>query len=172
MIPTAKMAAGATFPNLSWPAVGGGRVEPAAGDGWRLLIVYRGQHCPVCKTYLGTLNKLLDDFKAAGVTASVVSADTVGKAQAEAKAEGWRFPVGCDLSIPDMRALGLYVSGPRSPQETDRPFSEPGAFVINPEGKVQIVDISNAPVARPDLRVLLGGLKFIIEAKYPIRGGD
>ena len=172
MTPTAKMAAGATFPKLSWPAVGGGRVEPAAGDGWRLLIVYRGQHCPVCKTYLGTLNKLLDDFKAAGVTPCVVSADTAEKAQAEAQAEGWRFPVGYDLPTEDMRELGLYVSEPSSPQETERAFSEPGAFVINPEGKVQIVDISNAPVARPDLRVLLGGLKFIIESKYPIRGGD
>ena len=172
MTPSAKLAAGATFPKLSWPAVGGGRVEPAAGDGWRLLIVYRGRHCPVCKSYLGTLNKLLDDFRAAGVTPCVVSADTAEKALAEAKAEGWRFPVGYDLAIPDMRALGLYVSEPRSPQETDRAFSEPGAFVINPEGKVQIVDISNAPIARPDLRVLLGGLKFIMEAKYPIRGGD
>ena len=80
--------------------------------------------------------------------------------------------MGYDLPTEDMRELGLYVSEPRSPQETERAFSEPGAFVINPEGTVQIVDISNAPVAGPDLRVLLGGLKFIIEAKYPIRGGD
>ena len=33
-----------------------------------------------------------------------------------------------------MQALGLYVSTPRSPQETDRPFAEPGLFLINPDG--------------------------------------
>jgi hypothetical protein len=64
---------------------------------------------------------------------------------------GWRFPVAYGLSPDQMRTLGLYISEPRSAQETDRPFAEPGLFVVNPEGKVQIVEISNAPFARPDL---------------------
>ena len=33
-----------------------------------------------------------------------------------------------------MLALGLYVSEPRSEEETDRPFAEPGVFVINADG--------------------------------------
>ncbi len=64
----------------------------------------------------------------------------------------------------------LYTSEPRSPQETDRPFAEPGLFAINPEGKVQIIDISNAPFSRPDLAGILQGLKFVQEKQYPIRG--
>jgi len=69
-----------------------------------------------------------------------------------------------------MRALGLYISAPRSPQETDRPFPEPALFVVNPQGNIQIIDISNAPFARPDLNGVLKGLKFIQEKQYPIRG--
>ena len=69
-----------------------------------------------------------------------------------------------------MRQLGLYISEPRSPQETDRPFAEPGLFVINPEGKVQIVEISNAPFARADLAGILHGIKVIQERNYPVRG--
>ncbi len=69
-----------------------------------------------------------------------------------------------------MRRLGLYVSEPRSPQETDRPFPEPGLFVINPDHQLQIIDVSNAPFARPDLASLLDGLKFIQDKDYPIRG--
>ncbi len=72
--------------------------------------------------------------------------------------------------MEQMRALGLYISEPRSPQETDRPFAEPGLFVINPEGKLQIIDISNAPFARPDLATVLMGIKLIQEKSYPIRG--
>ena len=72
---------------------------------------------------------------------------------------------------PDqMRALGLYISEPRSAQETDRPFAEPGLFVVNPEGNVQIVEISNAPFARPDLAGILHGIKVIQERNYPVRG--
>lgn len=66
--------------------------------------------------------------------------------------------------------LGLYISAPRSPNETDRLFPEPGLFVVNPEGKAHIIDVSNAPFARPDLRGVLNGLKFIRERDYPIRG--
>lgn len=62
------------------------------------------------------------------------------------------------------------MSSPRSPAETDRHFPEPGVFVINPEGRLQIIDISNAPFARPDLAALLTGLKFIQAKDYPIRG--
>ena len=74
----------------------------------------------------------------------------------EAGDEKWRFPVGYDLSVDQMRTLGLYISEPRSPQETDRPFPEPALFITNPEGKLQIVDVSNAPFARPELNAVIG----------------
>jgi hypothetical protein len=69
-----------------------------------------------------------------------------------------------------MRDLGLYLSEPRSPPETDRPFAEPGLFAINPDGRLQIIDISNAPFARPDLTAILNGLKVVQERQSPVRG--
>ena len=165
-----KMSAGAQFPALSWNAVSGGRVAPCDGAGWRLLIVYRGKHCPLCKSYLNKLGEMLDEFQAASIAVATVSADTQEKAEAEVAECGWKFPVGYDLTIEQMRELGLYVSDPRSPQETDRAFAEPGLFVINPAGQVQMIDISNAPFARPDLKSLLQGLKFVMSKDYPIRG--
>jgi hypothetical protein len=82
------------------------------------------------------------------------------------------FPLAYDLSIAQMQTLGLYISHPKSPEETDRPFAEPGIYVINEKGQVQVTDISNAPFARPDLATLIGGLGFIRnpENNYPIRG--
>ena len=167
---TKKIAAGAPFPDLAWPRVGGGAVAPARDAGWRLLVVYRGKHCPLCKKYFKTLDGLIVQFAAAGVSVAAVSADPEEKAKADVAEQGWRFPVGYGLSTADMAALGLYVSAPRSPQETDRPFAEPGLFLINPQGRVQIVDVSNAPFARPDLAAILNGAKFVIEKGYPIRG--
>ncbi|MDW5318514.1 peroxiredoxin-like family protein [Rhizobium sp. PL01] len=165
-----KLMAGTSFPKLSWPTVNGGALNLTEIEGWRLLVVYRGQHCPICRRYLTTLNGLASDFGGAGIKVFAVSADTKAKAETEAQEEGWTFPVGFDLMPDQMNALGLYVSNPRSVEETDRPFSEPGLFVINPDGKVQVIDVSNAPFARPDLSQLLGGLKFVIGNDYPIRG--
>jgi peroxiredoxin len=167
---TQKLAAGATFPAMAWNAVSGDRVDPASASGWRVLIVYRGKHCPLCKIYLNALNEMLGEFQAADIAVAAISADGKEKAESQVAECGWNFPVGYDLTIEQMRQLGLYISDPRSPQETDRPFAEPGLFVINPEGRVQIVDISNAPFARPDLGSLLKGLQFVIAKGYPIRG--
>lgn len=165
-----KLAAGAAFPPITVPRFGGGELAPAAMHGWRLLVVYRGKHCPLCKPYLSTLDGLIDTFAEAGVSVMAVSADPEEKAAADVQEFNWRFPVGYDLSVPQMQALGLYVSAPRSAQETDRPFAEPGLFLINPEGAVQIIDISNAPHARPDLALIARGAKRIQEVNYPIRG--
>ena len=97
-------------------------------------------------------------------------ADPQEKAQAFADETELSLAVGYDLSLAQMDTLGVYVSDPRSPKETDRPFAEPAVFVINGEGNVQILDISNAPFARPDLESLLDGVKFVRDNDYPVRG--
>jgi peroxiredoxin len=165
-----KLKSGSDMPKVNVPKVGGGELVLGSGQGWQMLVVYRGKHCPICRAYLKMLDGLLDQFKGINTTVMAVSADPKDKAETEALEEGWRFPVGYDLSQAQMHALGLYISEPRSPQETDRPFPEPGLFIINPQGKIQIIDISNAPFARPDLNGVLKGLKFIQEKQYPIRG--
>jgi peroxiredoxin len=165
-----KFAAGAQFPPLSLPKVGGGHVQIGGTDGWQMLVVYRGKHCSQCKKYLKGLDGLLADYRSHGVDVVAVSGDPKEKAETEVVEEGWRFPVGYGLNPDQMRTLGLYISNPRSPEETDRPFAEPGLFLLNPEGRAQIIDISNAPWSRPDLTSILGAVKVIKERNYPVRG--
>ena len=57
-----RFRAGEPFPSLSWPKVGGGTLSLANDPGWRLLVVYRGQHCGLCREYLAELNGMLDAF--------------------------------------------------------------------------------------------------------------
>ncbi len=165
-----KFAAGAPFPDMAWPLTSGGELRIARAPGWRVLVVYRGKHCPRCTAYFKVLDGLLEDFRAAGVFIASVSADPEEKARASVAEHGWKFPVGFGLTMEQMRTLGLYISEPRSAQETDRPFAEPGLFVINPDNNAQVVDVSNASYARPDLALLLSGLKYAIENRLPVRG--
>lgn len=165
-----KLQAGLQLPPISLPKVGGGDVRFGGAAGWQMLVVYRGKHCPQCKRYLKGLDGMLDDYRAAGVEVIAASADPKPKAETEVAEEGWHFPVGYDLSQDQMRQLGLYISNPRSAEETDRPFAEPGLFLLNPAGQAQIIDISNAPWSRPDLANILNAVKAIKERNYPIRG--
>ena len=165
-----KPQAGSEFPALSMPKVGGGELTLGGRGRWQAIVIYRGKHCPLCRKYLKTLDTLLGEFQQADIGVVAASADPREKAESQAAEEGWRFPVGYDLTLEQMRTLGLYLSDPRSPQETDRPFAEPGLFVLNADGRVQVVDISNAPYARPDLAALLSGIKNTREKNNPIRG--
>jgi len=170
MSTTRKLEAGSMVPAISAPKVGGGRIAIGNTGGWQMVVVYRGRHCPICRTYLKGLDGLYDEIDGGGTEVVAVSGDPKEKAESEAAEQGWRFRVGYGLTTDQMRQLGLYISEPRSPQETDQPFSEPGLFVINLQGQAQIIDISNAPFARPDPRGVRNGLRFIEERSYPIRG--
>ena len=165
-----KRAPGTPMPAFRVPSVSGEELDFGAADDWKMVVVYRGKHCPLCRSYLSALNLLVDEFQSLGIKIVALSADPLEKAEIQAREERWRFAIGYDLSIDQMRNLGLYISAPRSPMETDRPFSEPTLFIVNPEGRLQIVDISNAPFSRPDLRALLDGLRFLRANDYPIRG--
>lgn len=165
-----KFEAGGMFPAFAWRAVSGATVAPVEQSGWRLVVVYRGKHCPLCTSYLGQMNSMQGAFSEAGLKVWALSADPIERARAQVDEQGWTLPVLAGLDEEQMRTLGLYISSPRSAAETDRNFAEPGIFVMNPDGAVQIVDVSNAPFARPDLKGLLAGIQFVMAKNYPVRG--
>ena len=165
--------AGQAFPKTNVAQVGGGTITlgtPSGAQDWQLVVVYRGLHCPICKRYLTQLDGMQEKFHELGVEVVAVSGDPEAKAKPMVDEAGITLPIGYGLNLAQMAGLGLFVSEPRGPQETDQPFPEPGLFVINEKGNVQILDISNAPFARPDLESLLGGIKFVRANDYPIRG--
>lgn len=168
---SAKPAAGGALPVLSFPKVGGGSLSVGgARERWTLFVVYRGKHCGRCKKYLTILEGMKGEWEKAGFDIVAVSADPQEKAQADIAEFGWSFDIGYGLSETQMKDLGLYISDPLSPSETDRRFAEPGIFCVRPDGTNQIVAISNGPAARPDLAELLDGMIFTIENDRPARG--
>ena len=42
--------------------------------------------------------------------------------------------------------------------------------LIRPDRKLHIMDVSNAPFSRPDLKMLKSGIAFVQKKDYPIRG--
>ena len=170
-----KLIAGSQFPTIEVTGLAGNIVNiamPAAGCDWKMVVVYRGKHCPLCSHYLTQLAQLKADFAGLGIDIIAVSADSETQAKAHMSELNLNLDVAYGLSIEQMQALGLYLSHPRSAQETDHVFAEPGLFVINEKGQLQVIDIANGPFVRPELNTLLSGLGFIRnpDNHYPIRG--
>jgi hypothetical protein len=49
-------------------------------------------------------------------------------------------------------------------------FSEPGVFLVRPDGTLYYGAVQTAPFARPNFNDLLGALDFVIANNYPARG--
>ena len=167
---TAKLHPGQTLEPFTFRRLDGEDYTFGAPGAWQALFVIRGQHCPICKSYLGEIEQRRDALAALGVSLAAVSADSEAQTRVTAEAVRPGFPLLYGMDEAIMRRLGLYVSEPRSVQETDHRFPEPALFVVNADGVLQLVDIANAPFLRPDLDRLVRGLGFVIEKNYPIRG--
>ncbi len=170
-----KIEAGSHFPGIEASSLEGKRValdERRDGADWKMVVVYRGRHCPMCTRYLNALETFRKELSDIGIDIVAVSGDSREQLQAHLEKLDVGFPLLYGLTIEQMQALGVYISHPRSEQETDHPFPEPGLFVVNDEGRVQVVDISNNPFSRPALDQLVSGLAWIRKPDndYPIRG--
>lgn len=167
---TGKLHPGQKFEALKFSCLDGADLTFGAPGAWQALFIFRGQHCPICKSYLGEIEQRRAAFVQLGVSVAAASADSEAQSRITADASKFRFPMLYGMDVPTMQRLGLYISEPRSVQETDHRFPEPALFVVNKDGVLQLVDIANAPFLRPDLDRLLRGVGFIIEKGYPIRG--
>ena len=172
---TAKLQAGAEFQSL--PVRDGQDAlvdisKPGNGADWQMVVVYRGRHCPLCTKFLNNLAGFRQRLLDIGIDVAAVSADSKEQMEEHLSRLDVNFPFYYGLTIDQMQDLGLYISIPRSEQETDHNFPEPGLFLVNSEGRLQVIDISNYPFARPDIEVFVSGLEWIRapENNYPIRG--
>jgi peroxiredoxin len=174
MTNSVKLITGATFPSVEATLLDGTMVNLGKahnGADWQMLVVYRGKHCPLCVRYLNLLEEHQKALKDIGVSVSAVSADSKVQLEESMDKLSVTYPIAYGLTELQMKQLGLYISAPRSEQETEHNYSEPALFVINSEGTLQAIDISNVPFLRPELDVVVRGLTFVrSQSDYPIRG--
>ncbi len=164
-------------PPLEVDTLGGKRWSLASQSAERFIMVvfYRGLHCPVCRTYIGELDKLRDDFAKRGVGVIALSTDT--RERAEETRTKWgltHLDLGYGLSIESARRWGLFVSTSRGTTsagvEEPAEFSEPGLFLVKPDGTLYWSSVSSMPFARPHFNEMLQAIDFVIAKDYPARG--
>ncbi|MCB1957939.1 MAG: AhpC/TSA family protein [Rhodocyclaceae bacterium] len=164
-------------PALSVPTLSHGPFELAtdAPEHFTLVVFYRGLHCPVCAKYLLELERLVPEFEKRGVKVIALSSDEAERAQAMAdkvRASALRFGFGLPLAVA--RQWGLYISTSRGKTsigiEEPARFSEPGLFLVRPDGSLFYGAVQTMPFARPVFAELLGSLDFVLANDYPARG--
>jgi hypothetical protein len=70
---TDKLKSGERLPDVTVPQLGGGELRlgvPVDDHDWQMVVVYRGKHCPICKTYLAELERVAPEFERMGSASS------------------------------------------------------------------------------------------------------
>ena len=140
-----------------------------------MVVFYRGLHCPICSRYLADLERKLEAFKERGVEVIAISSDS--EERARQSKEKWQLPnltIGYGLDLDTADAWGLYISTSRGMTsagvEEPKLFSEPGLFLIRPDGTLYFATVQTMPFARPGFAEVLNAIDFVIEKDYPARG--
>lgn len=164
-------------PSLEVALVGGGAWSLAeqASENFTMVVFYRGLHCPICSNYLRDLERKLEQFAKLGVSVVTISSDTEERA-VQTKAD-WgleKLAVGYGLDLDKAREWGLYISTSRGKTSTgfEEPalFSEPGLYLIRPDGTLYFGTVQTMPFARPNFAEILKAIEFVINNDYPARG--
>jgi peroxiredoxin len=164
-------------PRLQVPTLAHGPFNLAddAAPNFTLVVFYRGLHCPICLKYLLELGRLQPEFEKRGVKVIALSSD--GRERAQAMADKLNAPnlrMGFDLGLANAREWGLYVSTSRGTTsigiEEPALFSEPGVFIVRPDGTLYYGAVQTMPFARPHFDELLAAIDFALAKNYPARG--
>jgi peroxiredoxin len=140
-------------------------------ENFTLVVMYRGKHCPICKSQLEELGSKLDKFTERGINTVAVSMDT--KERAMVVDREWKtgdVPLAYGMSEEKAREWGLYISTGREGSDEPDMFSEPGMFLVRPDGTLYFASVQNAPFTRPPLDQLLQGIDYVLKNDYPVRG--
>ena len=154
---TEKLCPGSEFPELSVFDSNDELVdisEPLGDEKWQMIVVYRHRNCPKCTEHLNKLTSFRQRLLDIGIDLAGVSCDSKDDLKDHLTRLDVNFPLFYGLTIEQALGLGLHISPPLPPK-VDHEFSEPGLFVINPKGQLELVSISNNPLLRPDLDVLV-----------------
>jgi peroxiredoxin len=140
-----------------------------------MVVFYRGLHCGICSRYLADLERKLDAFKERGVEVIAISSDT--EERARQSKEKWQLPnltIGYGLDLDTADAWGLYISTSRGMTsagvEEPKLYSEPGLFLVQPDGKLYFATVQTMPFTRPAFADLLNAVDFVTSKDYPARG--
>ena len=161
---TEKIAPGSEFPELRVFDSNDNLVDiskPISEAKMQMIVTYRHRNCGKCTEHLNTLSNFRQRLLDINVDLAAVSCGSKEDLQDHLTRLEVNFPLYYGLKLEQARNLGLHISPPE-PTKVEHEFSEPGLFVIYPNGQLGMVSISNNPILRPDLNVLVSTLEKVL----------
>lgn len=91
---SSKIEAGSQFPEIKAQSLDGESValhRRTNGADWKMVVVYRGKHCPLCTKYLNQLETFKNELEGIGVDTVAVSGDSEAQLKEHSKSSTSAF---------------------------------------------------------------------------------
>ena len=170
-----RVIPGDTMPAIDARLAGGGKWALATerAEKLALLAFYRGVFCPICRSWVADLDRLVPEFEKRGVSVIALSCDR--KEGAEKAVKDWglnKLRVGYKLDVEDARRAGLYISegrgiNPATGQKEPMLFAEPALLLVRPEGELYAAWIQSTPYARVHVAEVLTAVDNFVAKTLP-----
>jgi peroxiredoxin len=111
-------------------------------------------------------------MSAAGSGWRVIAISGDSRERAQRARDEWgleKLTIGYGLDVETMEAWDLYISKGLSDDEPEV-FSEPGLYVVRPDGSIYYAAVNSMTFGRPRMSELLKALQMKIEQDAPARG--
>ena len=144
------------FPALELQLVSGDtlKLPQGTGEGYGVLLFYRGYWWPFCRQQLADFQALLKDFESEQIKVIAASVDPIEKAKEFVEKIGVTYPVGYGLHAEEIsRVTGAFY-------EKERKFLHATGFVIRPDKTIANACYSSGPIGRLTARDTLSLIKF------------
>lgn len=170
-----RVIPGDTMPAIDARLAGGGHwaLAQEKSELLSLLAFYRGIFCPICRVWLGDLDRLVPQFERRGVSVIALSCDRKDGAEKAVREWGLKhLRVGYKLDVEDARRAGLYISEGRgisasTGEKEPMLFAEPALLLVRPEGELYAAWIQSTPYARVHLAEVLAAVDNFISKQLP-----
>ena len=144
------------FPDLELKLVSGEtlKLPEGTGEGYGVVLFYRGYWWPFCTQQLADFQSLVKEFEAEQISIIAGSVDSAEKASETVEKNGITFPIAYGMNAEEAsRITGAYY-------DKDRQYIHATGFLIRPDNAIETVCYSSGTIGRFGAQSLLNLVKF------------
>ena len=132
------------FPELNLQLVSGEtlKLPEGTGEGYGLVLFYRGYWWPFCNQQLADFQSLIKEFESEQIAVIAGSVDPVEKARETVEKLDLIYPVWYGMDAEEVsRITGAYY-------DIDKKFVHATGFLIRPDKTIEVACYSSGPIGR------------------------
>ena len=132
------------FPELNLQLVSGETLNlpGGTGEGYGVVLFYRGYWWPFCNQQLADFQSLIKEFESEQIAVIAGSVDPVEKARETVEKLGLTYPVWYGMDAEEVsRITGAYY-------DTNKKFIHATGFLIRPDNTIEVACYSTGPIGR------------------------